>query len=105
MNAVIHALTTLWVYFRREHYLDQLLLEDDRLAMAEKSASGTTLARLRARRGALTRDMNALIAPLHWRSLLSARTEATALRQQQPASATAEPTRFAQAIARIFEAA
>jgi hypothetical protein len=100
MNTVIHALTTLWVYLRREHYLDMLLLEDDKLAMAEKQASGMDLALLHARRASLAQDMYALSAPLRWNSLFSAPSNTSAMRSQ-PAVLTTENS----AVPEMIEAA
>ena len=71
MDRILHSISTLWIYARREKYIDALAAEDAELAMREQEEENSSLLnQIRHRRAAIAEEMRGLAAPLSWRSLV-----------------------------------
>ncbi|MBS1814373.1 MAG: hypothetical protein JSS87_05825 [Acidobacteria bacterium] len=72
MERILHSLTTLWIYARRNKYMDVLTVEDANLARRERETENSDLLQqIRQRRTTIAEELRDLSAPLSWRSLFS----------------------------------
>jgi hypothetical protein len=69
MDTLVHVVSTLWIYLRREHYLRMATEAEAQLATMANTASGPTLRRIEHKRHQIAADILRLSAPLTWASL------------------------------------
>lgn len=72
MERILHGISTLWVYARRDKYKQELSEEDARLAAREATAMDAgELSQLQHRRTIIADELRGLSAPLTWRSFIA----------------------------------
>lgn len=72
MERILHSISTLWVYARRDKYRQELLDEDRELAEQEVAAKDAgQLSQVRYRRDVIADELRGLSAPLTWRSFIA----------------------------------
>lgn len=82
MERILHGISTLWIYARRDKYKQELTEEDARLAVLEANAMDAgELSQLHHRRTVIADELRGLSAPLTWRSFIADETDEDDIRR------------------------